>query len=282
MRQPVAPHFYPGDVAAQVNEYLVDFEPPDEPEQPIGGLVPHAGWIYSGSIAARVIKCLEQARPETFVLFGAVHSWSVQPGAVYATGGWETPAGEARVDEELARRLVEACPDHLTIDPASHAQEHSIEVQLPIIKVLYPEAKIVPIAMPPTPTAHEMGRAIGRVLAKADRRVAVLGSTDLTHYGPNYGFAPWGSGAEAREKMYHNDRRIIDLILALHGDRVVAETDARSNACGGGAIAATVAAVTELGAEGGALIEYTTSHDVMKEPPDSFQTAVGYAGIIFG
>lgn len=282
VRRPVAPHFYSGDCAAQVEEFLADFEPPAEPARPIAGLVPHAGWVYSGAVAARVISCLRPAAPQTFILFGAVHSWGVQPGAVYPSGAWDTPVGEVEVDEELARRLIETCSDYLTNDPNSHTREHSIEVQLPMIKLLYPEARIVPIAMPPSPAADRAGRCVGTALANQDRRVAVLGSSDLTHYGPSYGFAPWGTGPEAKEQMRQNDQRLIDLVLALHADRVVAEASARSNACGGGAIAATTAAARALGAEQAALVEYTTSHDVMNESDESFQMAVGYAGIIFG
>ena len=281
-RAPVARPFYSGDCAAQIDAFLAGFEPPAEPAEPIAGLVPHAGWAYSGAVAAKVIRSLQKTKPETFVIFGAVHAWGMREGAVYAAGSWETPLGDVAVDEELAAALIERCSDHLTDDPASHAQEHSIEVQVPMIKVLHPAARIVPIAMPPAETAFAAGAAVGAALADCGRRVAVLGSTDLTHYGPNYGFAPWGRGPAAREKMRENDRRIIDLALAFEPEAVVAEAAANSNACGAGAIAATVAAAGAMGADQAALIDYTTSHDVMGDPPEAFQMAVGYAGILFG
>jgi len=281
-RRPVAPHFYPGDSAAQIDAFLAGFDPPAEPAEPLAGIVPHAGWAYSGAVAAKVIKSLQPLAPEAFVIFGAVHSWGARAGAVYAAGSWDTPLGEARVDEALAQLLLEKCPHHLSDDAASHAQEHSIEVQLPMIKHLHPAAGIVPISMPPAETAAAAGAAVGAALAECGRPVAVLGSTDLTHYGPSYGFAPWGAGAAAREEMRENDRRIIDLALAFDADNVVAEAGANSNACGAGAIAAAAAAAKAMGADKAALIEYTTSHDVMGDPPDAFQMAVGYAGILFG
>ena len=281
-RAPVALPFYAGDCAAQIEAFLAGFEPPAEPAAPLAGIVPHAGWAYSGAVAAKVIKALQPASPETFVIFGAVHSWGVENGAVYASGSWDTPLGEVAIDEALAGLLLDKCPRELTDDPASHAQEHSIEVQVPMIKHLHPNATIVPIAMPPTENAAVIGAAVGAALAECGKTVAVLGSTDLTHYGANYDFAPWGTGAAAREKMHENDRRIIDLALAFAADDVAAEARTNHNACGAGAIAATLAAATAMGADKAALVEYTTSHDVMGDPPGAFQMAVGYAGILFG
>lgn len=282
IRKPVAPNFYSGNCAAQVDAFLAGFEPPVEPARPFAGIVPHAGWMFSGAVAAKVIRCLAALSPETFVIFGAVHAWGVQEGAVYDSGSWDTPLGEVEVDEELATRLLERCSDRLISDPTSHAQEHSIEVQLPIIKHLCPAARIVPIAMPPTANASGVGSAVAAALADSGRNVAVLGSSDLTHYGPSYGFAPWGTGAEARKKMHANDRRVIDLALQFEPDKVVVEAHKNSNACGAGAIAATSAAAKAMGADKAALVEYTTSHDVMGDPPDAFQMAVGYAGIVYG
>ena len=281
-RRPVAPHFYSGDCAGQIEKFLAGFEPPAESANALAGIVPHAGWAYSGAVAAKVIKCLQALKPDAFVIFGAVHAWGVEEGAVDPAGSWDTPLGEVDVDEELAELLLDKCAKCLTSAPGSHAQEHSIEVQVPMIKCLHPEAGIVPIAMPPGANVAAAGAAVGAALAESDRKVAVLGSTDLTHYGPSYGFTPWGTGAEARKKMHKNDRRIIDLALAFEADKVVAEAHANSNACGAGAVAATVAAAKAMGAGQATLIEYTTSHDVMGDPPDAFTMAVGYAGILFG
>jgi len=281
-RRPVAPHFYSGDCARQIETFLRRFRPPAEPAVPLAGIVPHAGWAYSGAVAAKVIKCLQPASPDAFVIFGAVHSWGVREGAVYPSGSWLTALGEAEIDEELAGLLLDKCPRHLTADPDSHAQEHSIEVQVPMIQYLHPTAKIVPISMPPTDHAAQAGKAVGAAIAGSGRRVAVLGSSDLTHYGQNYGFAPWGFGPAAREKMAANDRSVIDLALAFDADKIVGEAQEHSNACGAGAIAAAVTAAKAMGAEKSALVEYTTSHEVMHEPPEDFRMAVGYAGLLFG
>jgi len=281
-RPVVAPRFCGSDCAGQIKRFLAGFTAPAEPARPLAGIVPHAGWMFSGAVAAKVITCFDSASPETFVLFGATHR-GVRRMSVFPSGRWDTALGEIEIDDQLAERLLERCPDRLTGDPSAHAGEHAIEVQLPMIQHLYPGARVVPIAAPPSPDAAEAGAAVGAVLAESDRPVAVLGSTDLTHYGAmNYEFAPWGTGAAAREKMIANDRRIIDLMLALDADHIVAEAAEHHNACGAGAIAATIGAARAMGAHKGALIDYTTSHDVLGDPPGSFEMAVGYAGVVFG
>jgi hypothetical protein len=281
-REPVAEAFYRGDCSKQVDQFLEGFEPPGEPAKPVAGVVPHAGWVFSGGVAAKVFASLRAVSPEAFVLFGSVHRSGARTGAVYDTGEWSTPLGAVRVDTELATHLIERSEGLLIRDPGSHAGEHSIEVQLPMIKHLFPDAGIVPVAVTPCSAAAAVGKAVGAALMTWQTPVAVVGSSDLTHYGRNYDFAPWGTGAAARREMEANDRRVIDKMLALKADEIVAETEERSNACGGGAIAATLAAARALGADKAALIEYTTSHDVTGDSAKSFDTAVGYAGAVFG
>lgn len=280
-RMPVAAQFYHGNIERQIQDFLAGFQPPAQPAAPLAGVVPHAGWAYSGAVAAKVFACFRAVEPQTFVIFGAVHSWGVTSGGVYDKGAWRTSAGDIEIDEELATHLMASCK-MLRSDPEAHENEHSIEVQVPMIKHLFPSAKIVPISAPPVSDAPGMGAAVGASLAKVDRRVAVIGSTDLTHYGRNYGFAPWGEGATAYNRMRENDRRIINLAVSLDAEAVIEESQKNFNACGGGALAAAVAAAKAMGAQTGTLVEYTTSHDVSGEPLEEFNFAVGYAGIVFG
>jgi AmmeMemoRadiSam system protein B len=118
------------------------------------------------------------------------------------------------------------------------------------------------------------------VVSAAQKPAVVVGTTDLTHYGRTYyGFAPVGTGEPALEWARANDERVINLILDMRAEEIVAETDAHRNACGGGAIAGTVAAARALGAEKGHLLEYTTSyHAIPRGPATDF---VGYAAIVF-
>ena len=256
--------------------------PEDLPARLYGGLLPHAGWAFSGAIAATTLKALaERKRLARVVIFGADH-WGIDgDSAVYDRGAWATPLGKVPVDEELAAALLKGCPK-LRSDPEAHRREHSIEVQLPLMQVLSPEVKIVPISAPPSRVAAEIGRAVGQVLKDGFPDASVVGSTDLTHYGPQYGFTPGGTGPAGVEWAQDNDRHLLQLIQAMRAEDIVAEAARRQNACGAGAIAASIAACSARGATRAVLLQYTTSADVMES---KFHTtaddAVGYAAVVF-
>lgn len=285
VRHPVvADRFYPGNRTSCVRqiEQCLPAEPsPDVPDKIVAGLVPHAGWAYSGAVAARVFAAINtQGSPETFVILSAVHQWGASRPAVYGSGSWNTPLGAVEVDEELAAAVLEAGKGLLINSPEAHSGEHSAEVQVPFIQHLFPEAKILPILLPPSADAARAGEVIGQAVSAAQKCVAVVGTTDLTHYGrAYYGFAPAGTGEQALEWVRTNDERLIHLILDMQAEEIVAETKASRNACGGGAIAGTVAAARAMGAEKGHLLEYTTSHHVMPRGPAT--DFVGYAAIVF-
>ncbi len=278
-RKPCARQFYPGDCGAQIDSFLKGYEVPKEPVKTVAGIVPHAGWIYSGAVAAKVFKCISaRSAPDTFVLLGAVHTWRPHGISVYAHGSWETPLGEVEIDEEVAGRLLDLLGDDIAEDPAAHDGEHSIEVQVPFIKHLCPDARIVPVAVPPDDT-HIKGKKIGEAVSTIGKKIVVVGTTDLTHYGDAYGFTPYGYGGGAKKRMKENDFRIIELALNMISEDIRKEAERNHNACGSGALAATVSAAEAMGARRGYLLEYTTSHDVTGE--DEFVMAVGYAGIVF-
>lgn len=284
VRRPVvAGQFYPGNGAScvrQIEQCLPTKPSPDVPDKIVAGLVPHAGWVYSGAVAARVFAAINaQGSPETFVILSAVHQWGASRLAVYGSGSWNTPLGAVEVDEELAAAVLEAGKGLLINSPEAHSGEHSAEVQVPFIQHLFPEAKILPILLPPSADAVRAGKVIGQAVGAAQRPIAVVGTTDMTHYGPNYRFAPAGMGEQALEWVRANDERVIKLILDMRAEEIVAETEAHRSACGGGAIAGTVAAARALGAEKGHLLEYTTSHHVMPRGPAT--DFVGYAAIVF-
>jgi MEMO1 family protein len=247
-----------------------------------GGLVPHAGWTYSGAVAARTFKALAQAGPmETVVLFGADHRGAAARGEVFDSGLWRTPLGEVRVDEELASAVLAASPE-LRANPRAHAQEHSIEVQLPLLQAVAPAAKIVPIAVPPTPAAVEIGQAVGATLARQFPAARVVGSTDLTHHGGHFG-SPGGVGAQGERWTRQNDRRMLERVEAMDAAGVLAEAEERGNACGAGAIAAAIAACKAMGATRGIVLRYTNSYEVIhaQYPDDLDDTTVGYASVVF-
>ncbi|HOO57475.1 MAG TPA: AmmeMemoRadiSam system protein B, partial [bacterium] len=243
------------------------------------GIVPHAGWVFSGATAGQVFAFLKKhSSPSTFIFYGAVHHFMGNAGVIMDSGTWVTPLGDVQIDEQLAAEMMSGV-EGLSASIYSHEGEHSIEVNVPFIRSLFPEAKLVPVLVPPTEDAARIGREIGRIIAGREDIVA-LGSTDLTHYGPRYGFAPKGTGQAAHDWVKNvNDRRVIDLAVGMKAEQVVEDAALYQNTCGAGAIAATVATARECGKEKGILLDYTTSHEVMPQgAPSMF---VGYAGIVF-
>lgn len=257
--------------------------PANLPAQLLGGLVPHAGWVYSGRLGAMTFKALAGRRDVgTVVLFGAVHRSGVRAGEVYDSGVWQSPLGEVAIDEELAAAVL-AADDSLRANPWAHSQEHSIEVQIPLLQVACPGAKILPIAVPPADLAVRVGQAVGRVIAERFPRAVVVGSTDLTHHGGGRFPAPGGRGEQGVRWTVANDRRMLDLVETMQAERVVPEACERMNACGAGAIAATIAATARMGATKGILLEYTNCHEVLQKlyPGQADDTTIGYASVVF-
>jgi hypothetical protein len=289
VREPVvAGRFYPA-TREECMRHIAALTPkaPFEggPARPVAGVVPHAGWFFSGETALAVLGAICAKRvPRTFVIFGAVHSGGVRQSAVFPSGGWQTPLGLAEIDERLAGEILARGSALVADDPQAHEEEHSIEVQVPLVQHLAPEAKIVPIAVLPDEKAAAVGRLVGEVIRSLDADAVCLGSTDLTHYGSPYGFTPKGRGeAGIRWMREENDRRMLDLMAALDSGAVVAEARTHGNACGAGAVAATLAAARVLGAARGHVVQYTTSYDVMRERTGrtDAEAAVGYGGVLF-
>lgn len=282
----VAGTFYEASPAAcrsAVAGLLDQARPPDSvPAGCVGGLVPHAGWVCSGAVAALTLKAVTRDwAGQTMVLLGAVHARAGASGMLYSQGKWRSPLGDVEIDADLGQTISAACAD-VDDDPAPHAREHSLEVQLPLIQVLCPGARIVPLMVPPSPKAADIGRQVGALLAQRDRTVLVLGSTDLTHYGPRYGITPAGVGHAGIEWATKNDRKLLDLIESMAAEEIVAHTTRYHSACGGGAIAATIAACRELGATTGTVLCHTNSNETLRAHLGADDdNAVGYASVVF-
>ncbi len=295
----VAGQFYPGRRSSCVDEINQCLPPKSDrggladslPETIVAGIVPHAGWTFSGPLAALVLWAVKQSldpvrggrheQVHTFVIFGAAHGYFGQSPAVYDRGSWMTPLGEVAIDEETADAVLNT--GAAVSDPDAHRSEHSIEVQVPFIQYLFPNTEILPIIVPPNERAISLGEAIGDVITPAGKKIVCIGSTDLTHYGPRYGFVPMGTGAEALEWASKvNDRKFIDLALKAEPQGLLASAAENCNACGAGAAAATVAAAKKLGKTKGLLLAHTNSNEVMLRNMGASSTdSVGYAAIIF-
>jgi AmmeMemoRadiSam system protein B len=222
------------------------------------------------------MKCLKnEIDPDIIAIFGR----HLHPGSgnyIMAEGSWSTPLGDLEIAGDIADKLISEFK--FTIEtPSRYEQDNTIELQLPFIKFLFPEVKILPIGAPPVPASLRIGEAAARIVKDMGKKMLVLGSTDLTYYGYNYGLIPMGVGREAVDWVkQENDKRMIDLMLDMDAEGVISESLTNSNACCSGAVAAAIAAVKGMGARKGEKLIYTTSYDI--SPSDSF---VGYAGIIY-
>jgi AmmeMemoRadiSam system protein B len=283
----VAGQFYPGrydSCVAEIEECLQQETLTESlPETIAAGIVPHAGWVFSGALAALVFSAIKKQheKVDTFVIFGAAHGYFDRSPAVYDKGGWATPLDEVAVDEELAGAVLKS--GAAVSDPGAHGSEHSIEVQIPFIEHLFAGAKILPIIVPPSEQAVALGTSIGEIISVDEKKIVCIGSTDLTHYGPRYGFTPMGVGADAFEWASGvNDRQFIDLALKLEPEGLLANAAENHNACGAGAAAAAVAAAKKLGKTKGLLLAYTNSNEVMLQKMGTSSTdSVGYAAMVF-
>jgi len=242
----------------------------------VGGIVPHAGWFFSGRIACHVIHTLSKGGvPDVIIMFG-MHLHSSASPCITKEGSWETPFGDLVIDSEFADAMAEKF-DFKIETTQKYTQDNTIELQLPFIKYFFKDSKIVPMGVPPAASAIEIGQAAAEVAEQLGREVKVVGSTDLTHYGYNYGFVSHGSGESAVEWVRNeNDKSVIDAIEVMDPELVINEGLSKKNACCAGAAAAAISTGKALGAEKAEMLSYATSYD--KRPNDSF---VGYVGVIF-
>ncbi|MCP3876074.1 MAG: AmmeMemoRadiSam system protein B [Desulfobacteraceae bacterium] len=241
-----------------------------------GGIVPHAGWYYSGSIACRIIASLQSDKAiDTIVLFGA-HMHKQSEPFILSYGAIETPFGDIEVDIELADKICDAISIRKR-SPFKFPDDNTLELQYPFIKYFFPNVKIVVCGVAPSFFSSIIGSMVVEEANKLLKHIKIIGSTDMTHYGPNFGFIPAGSGEKALEWVKHeNDRNAVKAMMEMDEQKIIAQGLEHKNMCCPGAAAATAAACKKLGAAKAVELGYATSYD--RSASDSF---VGYAGILY-
>ncbi|MCB9557564.1 MAG: AmmeMemoRadiSam system protein B [Deltaproteobacteria bacterium] len=271
--------WYPSEARCCESE-LANFERgairPDTSHPFRAAIVPHAAWVFSGQLAYEAIAALRETRVETVVLF-AGHLPPGNPATLMVDASFETPLGEIAGDTELAQEIAAALPTARVEDVDNHSQDHATEVTLPMLRALLPSARLVHIGAPPEEEwVERISEAVANACQRRRREAVFIGSTDLTHYGPNYDFMPHGLGAEAeRWARQHNDRAFID--AALNGDHrtMVHHALAKFSACCPGAAAAALRCASLTAAPRPTLLRHRQSCELL--PSESF---VGYASIV--
>jgi AmmeMemoRadiSam system protein B len=263
------------DCRRDIESYLERWSPPSlPPGGGVGGIVPHAGWYFSGKLATRVFYSLKSERKVDLVVLYGGHLGSEHLPRVVTEQTWETPFGDLQLDTEFARDLTKRIEMK---EEGSASGDNTIEVQLAMVKFFYPDSKLVAMRSPPSPKAEELGKEVAVLAQKKRMTVLAVGSTDLTHYGPNYGFLAKGIGPSSVEWVKkENDRGFVDRALKLDVAGLLKHANENASACSAGAAASAVATCKALGADKGILLDYYTSYDIL--PDASF---VGYAGIVF-
>lgn len=231
-----------------------------------GMVVPHAGYMYSGAVAA---NCYYEVSSHDFdgaVLVGPNHYGIGSGVATMRAGTWETPLGNVEVNGEWATEIAKRS-GIVDFDEFAHSRDHCLEVQLPFLQYIRPQFTIVPVVliMQDIDTAYDLGKAIADTVAEKEGKTLLIASSDLTHYEPN-------------ESAHRKDGELIKAMLALDVNKFYGVLERMDvSACGYGAIASIMVAAKNLGATRGELLKYATSGDVTGDTG----AVVGYSSVVF-
>lgn len=243
--------------------------PPSNNKRRIYGIIsPHAGYVYSGAVAANGFYEASSIDFHDVIMVGPNHFGIGTWVAAMKEGEWETPLGEVTVNADLAMEIA-ARSSILEFDDFAHSRDHCLEVQLPFLQSIKDDFRIVPIVLVSqgSDTAYDLGNAISETIVEkgmADSTL-LIASSDLTHYEPN-------------NDAHRKDGELIKAIVALDVTKFYAVLERLDvSACGYGAIATMMVAAKHLGATRGELLKYATSGDVTGDT----SAVVGYSSIVF-
>ena len=262
VREPaVAGKFY-SDSAARlklaIEKFLQDAVPV-KVKKPVAIIVPHAGYIYSGQICADGFKQVSNQKYDVIVILGTNHtSASFQKISLYPGDGFRTPLGTVPVDKNVISLLKKADPADCTLDKSLHESEHSVEVMVPFIQVIFPKAKIVPIvvASQDMQTLTRFGEALAKVLK--NKQALIVASSDLSHY-PDAADATIVD-RETLASIAKLDSAAFRATVQVHRDKNIPNLG--TSACGEAPIMAAMAAARSLGAIRGEVVSYANSGDL--------------------
>lgn len=242
-------------------------------------IAPHAGYVYSGPCAAWAYKEIAEAEfADVYIIIGPNHSGT---GNAISMQGYETPFGLARVDQDFAKLILEK-NDELKINEEAHAQEHSIEVQIPFLqfatKDKMHELKIVPIILNDIDYA-KLGLDLKETIIESGKKVVIIISSDFTHYGHNYHYVPFSK--DVKKNIYEQDQKAITFIESLNADGLLGYIDeTHGTICGAFPIAVLLKSLKHSKVE---LLQFYTSADLEEDVPEGkeYKNAVSYAAILF-
>ena len=262
----VAGTFYEGSpdrLRAQVASCVNANDAVEKKQRFLAAVVPHAGLMYSGHVAAAFYAAVEL--PRRFIILCPNHTGMGHLAAINRDGEWRTPLGTVAVDQPLANALMERS-QLLADDWRAHAREHSLEVQLPFLQQLGGDFTFVPICLAThrLDLCEEVGNAIADAIKDEKEPVGILASSDLNHY-------------EDQETTLLKDERAIKKVLALDPQGLWQTVDEYDiSMCGFIPTTAMLFAAKRLGAKRTQLLKHATSGDINRD----YSHVVGYASIL--
>ncbi|MEM2110997.1 MAG: AmmeMemoRadiSam system protein B [Candidatus Bathyarchaeia archaeon] len=234
----------------------------ENPRKIVGIICPHAGYMYSGPVAAHAYYYLAlDGLIDVSVIMGPNHYGVGSGVSIMSHGVWRTPLGDVAIDTETAREILQRSKI-IDLDESAHDYEHSIEVQIPFLQYVYGSSfKFVPICflMQDLDTCREVGQTLAEALK--DKNAVIIASTDMTHYEP-------------QKKAVEKDKLAIDAIRKLDERLLYSVLESHNiSACGYGPVAALITAAKEINVKKAELLSYKTSGDITGD----FSAVVGYA-----
>lgn len=257
IREPVvAGKFYPSSedkLKDMIDNFLKRAPGNNGKREILGLIVPHAGYIYSGQVAACGYKSIKNKDYETVILIGPSHRVPFNGVSVWKKGYWETPLGRLEVDSELAEKLIEY-NHNIKFFKTAHKKEHSIEVQLPFLQMVLDDFKILPIV---TGTTGKPDSLLSEALLNSvgDKKILVIASTDMSHYLPY-------------SRAVSVDRKTMEAMVYMNTDSLLKRKKAARESgiscvlCGFDAVTSTIRALKGAGADELRIINYANSGDV--------------------
>jgi AmmeMemoRadiSam system protein B len=230
----------------------------------VGLISPHAGYVYSGQVAAYAYKCIIGKIFDAVIVIGPSHRAMFRGVSVYDKGGYETPLGIVPVDTELAEKMINAGSCVSSI-PSAHAQEHSLEIQLPFLQVALGGFLFVPLIMGDQnrQTCINLAEAIFR--AVGDRHCLIVGSSDLSHF-------------HSHEKALTMDTAVLHRLETMDDEGLLGDLAHHTvEACGGGPMAVTMIVAKKIGANRSKVMPYANSGDITGDK----DSVVGYVSALF-
>jgi len=255
------------DVLAQIEKWDRELGPADQSSS--SAIVPHAGWFFSGHLAYDAIRRLKK-EVDVLVVAGG-HLPGNHPLLFWSCSSCETPLGALEVQGEIRDILIEKTDSSIDDSP-----DNTIELQLPLLRYHFENTPVVPVRIPAGSQALDFVSTLKEVLVKKKLTAAFIGSTDLTHYGPNYSFTPRESLKNPEAWVKESDERILKAMIDGDGGEILRLAKTDRSACSAGAAAAASLWGTESSGDKGLLLNYETS--LSRHPSSSF---VGYGSVIY-